>query len=327
MSDPSIVPLTHRFSPARYGLGFIGNLFALIIFSSLLEFRRISTGVLFLLTTISNFFHLWALTTEFIGICGYEFDSHGFFYCRFTPFVENVTRAMSTYFAVGIAIDRFIRSELPIRAKLICTRRNIIVLTAVSFVVFGAFWSFYLMPFGDETTESGLCVYEGASHYQFFAANIHVPLRAVLFCLLPIVLMVAANLRTMSNIHQARARIGDIPAMFDAAKSSTIISSTAISGPVGRRTLAIDRMLFLMMSANVLTFVVTQLPFHIYMVLKTARQPADAEVHALIFALLSIWSGVYFGIAFYLYCLASPLFRRKLVRISRRACSCQRPMR
>ncbi|CAF1507309.1 unnamed protein product, partial [Adineta steineri] len=51
-----------------YGLGFIGNIFSLIIFCSLDEFRRISTGCFFLLTTIANSFHLWTLTTEFLGV-------------------------------------------------------------------------------------------------------------------------------------------------------------------------------------------------------------------------------------------------------------------
>ncbi|UJR14645.1 hypothetical protein I4U23_001638 [Adineta vaga] len=306
-----------------YGLGFIGNLFALIVFSSLLEFRRISTGILFLLMTISNFFHLWTLTIEFIGICsGYYIYSTIFFQCHINPFIENISRAMSTYFSVGIAVDRFIRSEIPIRAKVICTRKNIIILTVIFLIIFCIFWSFYFIPLNNYILIRGICVYNEKNHYQFFLLNIYIPLRAVVFCFLPIIIMTAANIRMMNNIRQARARVGDIPQIIEGTKSSTIITSTVINGPVSRRTLAIDRMLLYMMIASVLTFIITQLPFHIYMLIEIRFYQIDNHLHSLIYAMLLIWSSIYFGIAFYLYCLASPLFRRKFIRISRRLIHC-----
>ncbi len=299
-----------------YGLGFIGNLFALIVFSSLLEFRRISTGILFLLMTISNFFHLWTLAIEFIRICGYNIYPNRFFQCRLDPFVENISRAMSTYFSVGIAVDRFIRSEIPIRSKVICTRRNIFIVTIIVFIIFCLFWSFYLLPFDDQIT--GNCVYNQSTSYQFFVINVHIPLRAVFLCVIPVITMTVANIRMMSNIRKARNRISDMPQMVEGNRSSTIISSTVITGPVGRRTLAIDRMLVYMMAANVLTFIVTQIPFHTYMVIQVYIDTFDSYTDSLIYAMLLIWSSIYFGIAFYLYCLASPLFRRKFFRICRK---------
>ncbi|CAF0744763.1 unnamed protein product [Adineta ricciae] len=306
-----------------YGFGFIGNLFALIVFSSLLEFRRISTGILFLLMTISNFFHLWTLTIGFIGIYGKYIYLNIFFYCQFNPFIENISRAMSTYFSVGIAVDRFVRSEIPIRAKNICTRRNIFILTSILFVIFFIFWSFYLYPLGNYILQDGICIYNQTNHYAFFLTNVHIPLRATVLCFLPIITMSASNIRMVRNIRQARNRVVDILQIAEGNKSSTIISSTALNGPVGRRTLAVDRMLLYMMIANIFTFIITQIPFHVYTVMHIYMIQLDTYVHSLIYALLLIWSSVYFGIAFYLYCLASPLFRRKFIRISRKLINCQ----
>ncbi|CAF0793632.1 unnamed protein product [Adineta steineri] len=306
-----------------YGLGFIGNLFALIVFSSLLEFRRISTGILFLLMTISNFFHLWTLAIDFLGICGYSIYSNIYLQCHLSPFVENISRAMSTYFSVGIAVDRFIRSEMPLRSKMICTRKNIFIVTIIIFIIFCLFWSFYLYPFSSQILITGECIYNQSISFEFFLVNIHIPLRAIFFCLIPIIIMTASNIRMMSNIRQARMRVSDIPQNNDGYKSSTIISSTAISGPVGRRTLAIDRMLLLMMAASVLTFIITQIPFHIYMVVQVNIHTFNSYTDSLIYSMLLIWSSIYFGIAFYLYCLASPLFRRKFIRIGRKLINCQ----
>jgi len=306
-----------------YGLGFIGNLFALIVFSSLLEFRRISTGILFLLMTISNFFHLCTLAIEFLRICGYYISSNVFFQCRLDPFVENISRAMSTYFSVGIAVDRFIRSELPIRSKIICTRKNIFLVTIIIFIIFCLFWSFYLFPFSNLVEITDNCVYNQSTSYQFFVVNVQIPLRAMFLCLIPVIIMTAANIRMMNNIRQARNRIGNAPPMIEGNKSSTFISSTALSGPIGRRTLAIDRMLIYMMVANVLTFIITQIPFHTYMVIQVYIDRFDPYTQSLIYTMLLIWSSIYFGIAFYLYCLASPLFRRKFIRICRKLIRCQ----
>jgi hypothetical protein len=135
--------------------------------------------------------------------------------------------------------------------------------------------------------------------------------------------MTAANIRMMNNIRQARNRIGNVPPMIEGNKSSTFISSTALSGPIGRRTLAIDRMLIYMMVANVLTFIITQIPFHTYMVIQVYIDRFDPYTQSLIYTMLLIWSSIYFGIAFYLYCLASPLFRRKFIRICRKLIRCQ----
>ncbi|UJR14643.1 hypothetical protein I4U23_001636 [Adineta vaga] len=208
-----------------YLLGFIGNLFALIIFASLADFRKISTGVLFLLMTISNFFHLWTLATESIAAYGYHLYPHVFFQCRLNPFVKNVSRAMSTYFSVGITIDRLIRSEFPMRSRLICTRRNVCKLAILFLILFCFFWSFYLFSLSTQDPITRNCNYNQSESYFLFLSKINIPLRAVFFCLIPIILMVLANARMLYNIRQSHQRIADVQTINTAIYTSSSLGN------------------------------------------------------------------------------------------------------
>ncbi len=269
---------------------------------------------------ISNFFYLSILTIEFLIICGYHIYPNSFFQCRLNFYIENLSRSMSTFFSVGIAIDRLIRSEIPLRSRIICTRKNTFIIAIIIFILFSIFWSFYLLPYSSENPLTNICMYNQSASFEFFLVNINIPLRAVLFCLLPILIMIVANIRMMNNIRQVHHRIAAVPQINPGNKSSAMISSAAVSEQPGRRTLVIDRMLLYMLTASVLTFIITQIPFHLYMVI---RVYIDDYTHLLIYAVLLIWSSIYFGIAFYLYCLASPLFRKKSFRIIRKLLRCQ----
>lgn len=292
---------------------------ALIIFSLLDEFRKISTGVLFLLITISNFFHLWTLTTEFFAIYGYSVYPNVFLQCRLNLFIQNVSRGMSTYLCVGIAIDRYLRSDKPHRSRQLCTRRNAFKLALICLILFILLWSFYLLPFSRQDPRTGVCLYDQFPRYHWFLINILLPLRAVCFCLIPILLIVVVNIRMLINIRRSHQRIAEMKEN----KIATIMRlSTANHSLISSRMSAIDRMLFLLMFANVLTFLVTQIPFHLYGILQVYFQTFDRYTHTLIDVLLLMWSSLYFGIAFYIYCLASPLFRKKFVQIIKKFFRC-----
>ena len=298
-----------------YSLGFIGNILALIIFSSLNEFCKMSTGLLFLLLTISNFIHLSTLTIESLGIYGYQLIPSLYFECHLIPFVQNVTRGLSTYLSVGIAIDRLIRSELPMRSRILCTRRNVVIFSTILLTIFSSLWLVYLVPFSSRYAQTGRCVYESSNRFAHFLININIPARAVVLCIIPVVLMGIANLRMLRNIRQSQLRVAD------AMKTANDTTSVVITGPVCRRVSAMDRMLLYMMICNILTFILTQIPFHLYSVAEVYRNVFSDETDTLIYGMILIWSSVYFGIAFYLYCLTSPLFRRKFLNLSKKISS------
>ncbi|CAF1455305.1 unnamed protein product [Adineta steineri] len=304
-----------------YGLGFIGNIFSLIIFCSLDEFRRISTGCFFLLTTIANSFHLWTLTTEFLGVYNIYIYSGGFLQCRLNFFVQNVSRAMSTYLAIGIALDRFIRSELPLRSRTICTRRNAIIYTIVNFIIFSIIWSLWLCPTIIKDPITGKCIYNQSPTFYFYLTQVQTPVRFVIVLIIPVIIMITANIRMLQNMRQSHRRVAHQAEMNT---TLTAVTPASMNKPIARRMTSLDRMLFYMMVANIGTFIITQIPFHIYTLVRNYYAALDPFTHSLVRAILLIWSSIYFGIAFYLYCFAAPIFRQKFITITRKIIGCLR---
>ena len=257
--------------------------------------------------TVSNFFHLWTLATESAGALGYQLYPHVFFQCRLNPFVKNVSRAMSTSCSVCIAIDRLLRSEMPMRSKFICTRRNVCKLAILLLIIFCLFWSFYLFSLSTQDPLTRSCYYNQSATYYFFLAKVNVPMRAVLLCAIPVIIMAAANGRMLHNIRQSHLRI------TDGQITARVLNTSR---------LAINQMLLYLMIANVSVFIVTQVPFHFYAVIHVYFEFLDDYIHLMIYATLLLWSSIYFGIAFYLYCLASPLFRKKFIEILKKILHC-----
>ncbi|CAF1533226.1 unnamed protein product [Rotaria sordida] len=298
-----------------YGLGFIGNLLSLIIFFSQDEFRNVSTGILFLLMTLSNTIHLWTLTTEFLAIFNIYAYSNVFFQCRLNYFVQNVSRTMSTYLAIAITLDRLIRSELPMRSRIICTRRNVIKLTLIYLIVFSILYSFWFCPMVTFNPITKTCYTGQSSIYSDFITNIFIPTRLIIVCIIPIIIMSLGNIRMLLNIRQSRRRVNPRNQI-----DMTVVTTNAAL--TNERMTPIDRMLFYMMLISVGAFIITQIPFHIYTLVRVNSDTLDSYTNLLVRAILLIWSSIYFGIGFYAYCLTSRLFREKFVLMSKKLITC-----
>jgi hypothetical protein len=225
---------------------------------------------------------------------------------------------------VTVAIDRLIRSELPMRSKIICTRRNVILISCIYLIIFLLFWSFFLYPYVSQDPVTGACNFQKSSaSYYYFISTIHVPIRAVFVCFIPVLIMLLANLRMLMNIRHSRNRVTNGIPMPSSEANLPLPNGSIPREKKGRRMSALDRMLYYMMIANVSIFVITQIPFHIYSCIRNNLNGLDAFTASLIRAMLLIWSSLYFGIAFYFYCLASPLFREKFIKIAKKFFCCQ----
>jgi hypothetical protein len=143
--------------------------------------------------TISNTIHLWTLTTEFLTSFNVPVYSNTFLRCRLNYFIQNLSRAVSTYIATGIAIDRLIRSEMPLRSRRICTRRNAIKLTFIYSVVFSILLSFWFCPLNTINPTTGTCYAGESLAYRFFINNIFLPVRLIIVCIIPVIVMSMAN--------------------------------------------------------------------------------------------------------------------------------------
>jgi hypothetical protein len=134
--------------------------------------------------------------------------------------------------------------------------------------------------------------------------------------------MLAANIRMLMNIRQSRNRVSNGGSTVPSSNVNVPIPNGQRK-PSRRRMSAIDRMLYYMMIANVSIFIITQIPFHIYSCIKNNLIGLEPFTGTLIRAILLIWSSLYFGIGFYFYCLASPLFRQKFTKIFKKIFRCQ----
>ena len=299
-----------------YGLGSVGNLLSLYIFYTQEEFRKISTGLLYLLMTVFNTIHLCCLGIEFIRLYDVTVYLGTALQCGFNTFLQNVTRATSTYLAVAVAIDRLLRSELPMHSRVLCTRRNAGILTIIYIVIFSTMWSFYLYQMSFFDWKTNRCV-NFPPFFTYFTRYVHDTARAAIVCLLPILIITAANLRLLKNILSSRRRVHGTNGVM---RETPTMYTTAITAPnqsttTARRVRSFDRMIFYMMVANVSTLFLTQTPFHIDQIRNNYWNVLDPIVNRLLRSFLLIWSSLYFGIAFYLYCLSAPLFRQKCAKI------------
>ena len=261
------------------------------------------------------------MTFESLSIYGYSLLPTVFLQCRLNPFIENVTRSLSTYLSVGIVIDRLIRSELPVRSRILCTRRNVLIMSAILLITFSAVGCLYFVLSSSRDVETGQCSHTLSISYSYYLVRVNASLRAVLLCVVPMVLMVGANVRMLQNIRQSQLRVGDAMKLAGKNKSnskSMTTSSVIVSGPTCRRVSPTDRMLSYMILTSVSTFVVTQIPLHVYSVVEAYVTVFDDGIREmLVHSMVLIWSSIYFGIAFYLYCLASPLFRKKFIKLAK----------
>ena len=242
---------------------------------------------------MSNSFHLWTLTTEFLGVFNIYVYPDGFFQCRWNYFLQNISRAISTYLAVGIALDRFIRSELPLPSRRICTRRNSLIYASLVIVISILIWSPWLSPTIVRDAQIGSCIFNRSPTIYFYLGQFQAPLRLILVCIVPVILMSASNLRMLYNMRQSRRRVKhrlDVHAVV-----TTVPSDTPIH-PRAQRMSALDRMLFYMMLANVSTFIITQIPFNTYSTVRSYYPALDAQTNSFVRAFLLIWSSIYFGV-------------------------------
>ncbi len=273
--------------------------------------------------SISNVFHLWTLAIEFLTIYNVVMFRSVFCQCQLTYFIQNISRAMSTYFMVTVSIDRLIRSEFPMRSKSICTKRNIILVTCCYFIIFCLFWSFFLYPYVSQNPITGGCSFNQSASFYYFISYVHVPIRAAFVCFIPVLIMLAANIRMLFNIRQSRNRVTNAATIPSSDANLPVSNGSNSRRKVSRRMSALDRMLYYMMVANVSIFIITQIPFHIYSCIRNNLIGLEAFTATLIRAMLLIWSSLYFGIGFYFYCLASPLFRKKFIKIFKKIFFCQ----
>ena len=211
-----------------------------------------------------------------------------FIRCRMIYWLQNIFRALSSFIACTISLDRMFRALYPTRAKLMCTNRRAQIILLIYFFIFTISFTFYLLPYINEDSK-GICSTHVNPVYHRFMTHIWPPLRTILVCLIPVSIMITANIRLWRQIRASKRRVAP---RFTAGFH---LSST-------------DHMLIFLTISNVVAFILTQVPFHVYTTI-VGYQTSAVDIRTP----MLLWSSVYFGIGFYIYCLTSPYFRAKFL--------------
>jgi len=142
--------------------------------------------------------------------------------------------------------------------------------------------------------------------------------------------MLACGARMIYNIRQSRKRIAQQTTMQNTTIAKIIIPASKASITTNnqqREKVAIDRMLLLMVIANVFTYIITQIPFNAYTIYYGYETTISYLSYSLTRSFLLMWSSIYFGVGFYLFCIASPQFRKQFITKIQALCICYRPLK
>lgn len=150
-------------------------------------------------------------------------------------------------------------------------------------------------------------------------------LRFVVICVIPTVLMVGCGGRMLINIRQAKSRVAQQKSAQNPGVATSGAPGSKASGTTDdtrRKTTSIDQMLFLMVLANIIAYIITQIPFSIYTLYYGYETSDNFTFYSLMRAFLLMWSSVYFGIGFYLFCVTSSQFRKQFITKIKSLCIC-----
>jgi len=141
--------------------------------------------------------------------------------------------------------------------------------------------------------------------------------------------MLGCGGRMLYNIRQSRKRISQQTTLQITTIAKIIIPISKASSTKNnqqRQKTTIDHMLLLMVIANVFTYIVTQIPFNIYAIYYGYETTISYLSYSLTRSFLLMWSSIYFGVGFYLFCIASPQFRKQFLTKIKVLCICYRPL-
>lgn len=310
-----------------YCLALIGNSFTLLTFSSV-RMRQISSSIYLLVLAISDTLALvtsvWFFLSDAFSI---SLQNYSALACRFRTFFAYVFLDLSSWCIAGLSFDRFLRTEFASRAKRLCTPQRAWATISVFFIILCGINGHYLSGAigqersGNRTTAHCLENKELYPNYYRFYKIIWPKIDMIVFCFLPVCIMIVCNLRIIYILRRKRE------------KMETHHDDLAVNVPINRENSnktrplstrkSIERQMSLMMFACVLVFILTTMPGTIYLIfleqfiVNNRRPNADLALHAFIFRLLRALFYIHCASNFYLHCLTSRIFRAEFLQAIR----------
>ena len=296
-----------------YIAGVFGNSFSFLLFSQK-ELRQVSTGLVFLLLNVMSTIHLLSLIVDFLdNIFQVQLLKSDIFRCQFISWVQNVTRTVCSCLAVSVSIDRYLRSEYPMKSRLWCTPKNVVKVFIVYTTGSMILYAFFYHP-ANVFDVNGDCSFGDDETFRLLAFNVLPPIRFLVACLIPTLLMIASGAKMLWNIRKSRQRIASQRQNQQGMNLPFVVpipNATSSNDESRRNQMTLDQMMRIMVVTNVVAFIVTQNPFHIYTLYYGYQLNTDFSTYSLTRAFLLMWGSIYFGIGFYLFCITSVQFRKQ----------------
>ena len=312
-----------------YLLGYAGNAFALLTFSSS-KMRQISSSIFLLILSISDTMALltsvWFFLADAFAI---HLQNYSALACRFRTFFAYVFMDLSSWCIAGLALDRLLRTEFPVQSRTICTPRHAAQIISIFFVVLCAINGHYFSAGigqergGNRTTAHCLENRDLYPKYYYFYKIIWPKIDMIVFCFLPACIMILCNIRILYILRHRRRQFE----LHNEPHSSSLPLQRSVNGsfvPIQRRSShrkSIERQMSLMMFSCVIVFLLTTMPATIYLILLEqvfVNRPNfshDSPYYVFIFRLLRALMYTHFASNFYLHCLTSRLFRAEFLKV------------
>ncbi|CAF0753809.1 unnamed protein product [Rotaria sp. Silwood1] len=314
-----------------YILGFLGNTFALMTFSSR-RMRQISSSVFLLTLSISDsvalITSLWFFLADAFSI---QLQNYSALACRFRTFFAYVFMDLSSWCLAGLAFDRYLRIRLPINSKNICTPRNAFITILIFFLILCGINGHYFSPgIGQEPIENRTahCLENRESYpkYYYFYKIIWPKIDMIIFCFLPACIMILCNVNIIYLRKKQLHQLENSNNYGSQKKPTQINIQQTLNGilPIQKSFIthrkAMERQMSLMMAACVIVFLFTTLPVTIYLILleqhttKNQNSAQDNAFFTFVFRMLRALMYIHFASNFYLYCLTSRIFRAEFIQ-------------
>jgi hypothetical protein len=236
---------------------------------------------------------------------------------------------LSSWCIAGLAFDRLLRTEIPLRAKLICTPRNALIQVAIFFLLLCGINGHYFSAGigqergGNRTTAHCLENREEYPNYYYFYKIIWPKIDMIVFCFLPACVMVLCNVRIVYILRRQRHHFentGNKPGQPKITNIQQTLNGTVSLRRSPSHRKSIERQMSLMMSSCVIVFLCTTVPVTIYLILleqvivSYPNFARDNAYYVFIFRMLRALMYIHFACNFYLYCLTSRIFRGDFIQ-------------
>ena len=306
-----------------YFLGFIGNTLSILTFSSR-RMRQISSSIFLLALSISDTIALitsiWYFLADAFNI---RLQNYSALACRFRLFCAYLFMDLSSWCIAALAVDRYLRTKLPLASRTICTPRNTCKVIFVFVILLSIINGHYFSPaIGQEQSENRSTAHclenqEDYPNYFYFHKIIWPKIDMMVFCFLPACIMILCNINIIYLVKRQRYSLeSNVDLSFENDLSLYRTSSRSFT----EHRKALERQMSLMMIACVIVFILTSVPVTIYLIFlenvvsENPDFPRDNAFCVLIFRVLRAWMYLHFSLNFYLQCLTSRIFRAEFLR-------------